>query len=223
MPDFEFWFAGYALISAAGFLFALVLGAIGAGPVLTKLQHRRIVWSGVAIIAALTWWQLAKKEEENAKPDRDYVYFTPSNDPRDNNGEAMVLIGVASGPLRDVAFAIQKGEERKKGTRTYISYGRIPIISEGGTLLPLALPIGDYWIDLDPPTKLGKVLEHIVIKKTDGNPITEIYAFRKATSEVVYPPQPPIIPTSGKIVLSLIFLVFIGFGSILWWASWRTA
>ena len=74
MPDFEYWITGYAVIPAAGLFFALVLGALGVGPVLTRSSHRRIVWAGVALIAALTWWQLARKEEET--PNQNTITLT---------------------------------------------------------------------------------------------------------------------------------------------------
>ena len=45
--------------------------------------------------------------------------------------------------------AIQTAEERKKGSRAYIFGDRFPVINEGGTVLSLTLPPGDYWIDLD--------------------------------------------------------------------------
>lgn len=219
MPALEFWTTGYAVIPAAGFFFALVLGALGVGPMLTKPLHKRIVWSGVAVIAALTWWQLAKREEENAKPGRDYVYFVLSSDPRDNDGRIIRLVSIATGPLKELAVAIQTAEERRNGSRVYIFGGRFPAINEGGTLLSLALPSGDYWIDLDQPEKLGQVLEHLEIRKdAAGNFIGSIRVTRKETGEVLIPARAT-ISTSGAIVLVIICLSFMSFAVALGWAS----
>lgn len=218
MPALEFWITGYALISGAGFVFALGLTALGVGPVLSKPSHKRIVWSAISVIALLTWWQLAKHEEAKSKPERDYVYFVF----RDDNGSNGTLVSIATGPLRDVAVAIQTAQEREKGSKTYIYGDRIPLFNEDRAPFLSGLPFGDYWIDSDPPTTMGKVLEHLKIQKIDNKVVTEIiFVMRKATRETLIP-EPPIIAGYGAIVLFIICLAFTAFAVTLMRGSWIT-
>ncbi len=221
MPSSEFWVTGYALISGAGFVFVLALTALGVGPVLRKPSHKRFVWSGVSVIALLTWWQLAKQEETKVKPERDYAYFVLSDDPRDNDGRAIRLMSVATGPLKDVDVAIQTAEERKKHSRNYIFYHHFPSIAEGGTVLSLPLPAGDYWIDSDQPAKLGQVLEHILIGNTNEHFISNIRVTRKETGEVLIP-APEALSFASGVVVALICSAFTIFAAVLGWASWIT-
>lgn len=116
MPGFEFLFSGTAFWGAAGFLFTSVLAVIA-------IQKHPAYWPAICLLPILFggfWLATARSEAEKAKPERDYAYFTLSNDPRDTNGEATALVSIATGPLRDVNVAIQRAEERKKGSRQYI-------------------------------------------------------------------------------------------------------
>lgn len=158
MPEFEFWFSGSAIIGAAVFVFTGILALIPVKP-LNHVLYRRAAWL-LPLLAGGLWYNLAESEAEKAKPQRDYAYFDVSRDPRDDNGQTIRLVSIATGPLRNVNVAIQTADERKKKSRSYIFSSNFPIIPEGGTLLNLNLPAGDYWIDSDQPAKMGQVLEH---------------------------------------------------------------
>jgi hypothetical protein len=182
MPVFEYWITGYAVIPAAGFLFALVLGALGVGHVLTK-EHHRIVWLGVAIIAALTWWQLAKKEEAAGKPEHDYAYLIPSSY-MESNGLIHLSI-ISTGTMRNVRIAVRHVKPDGDPEPFYIySNGMNGVtVDEDSHVSNVTLPVGSYAIDIDPPTKYGKLDERIKIEMKDGSPIASmIRVVRKSAS-----------------------------------------
>jgi hypothetical protein len=224
IPAPEFWFSGYAAISAATTLLALALGALGVGPVPTEIHHKRIVWASVTVISALTWWQLAKQEEAKAKPERDYMYVIPSGDPLDisADGQFVGMLTVATGVLKDVKIWIQHTEDHYKNRNT-VYYNEARLIDEGTNLnqLPLILPAGDFTIDLDPPTKLGKVLERIQIAKDANGFSAKIEVMRKQTGEILQP-LPDRLPAMHLTLAWLYLVSFISFIGALGWASWRT-
>jgi hypothetical protein len=215
MPALEFWFSGTAFWGAATFIFTAGIAVIsiqGGGA-------RRYALFLLPVVIAGWWYSQAASEAEKAKPERDYVYFVLApNNPTNNDGNGVVLASVATGTLRNVNFGIQTAEERKKGSKEYILGGQIPIINEDETPL-LKIPIGDYWIDSDPPTRLGKVLEHIQIERTGDQVIQkDIFVMRKATRENLIP-EPPGISFYGVVVLSAVLFAFLSFAVTLEWAS----
>ena len=165
-PDLEFWFSGYALISFAGLLLALVLAALGVGPVLESRNHRRIVWLCVALVAALTWWQLSKQEAEKAKPDRDYAYFISNPDPRIVSRGAVGLTILATGVLRNIKWAVQTTADHDRLAINYIYSGQYPVVDEEGSWSGIFLPPGDYTFDIDPPSKLERYVSAFKLLKT---------------------------------------------------------
>jgi hypothetical protein len=214
MPAFEFWFSGFAVSGAAAFLFTAAIAVI---TIQGHSAYRYALWL-LPFIALGYWYTQAKSEADKAKPGRDYVYFDVIKDPRDNDGKKIRLVSFATGPLKDVAVAIQTDDERKKGSRIYIFGARFLVINEGPALLDLALPRGDYWIDADQPAKLGQILEHLLI---DDNLTATISVTRKETHELLAL-RPEIISFSDVIVLSLICLAFMSFAGALGWASWAS-
>lgn len=223
MLDFEFWFTGYAVISAAGFLFALVLGALGVGPVLTKQHHKRIVWSGVAIIVALTWWQLAKKAQEDAKPEHDYAYLVPSAYVTSNG--LIYLSIVSTGTMRNVRIAVRRiGSDGNPEPLYIYSNGMDGVTVDEETHVSQVMPpVGSYAIDIDPPTKFGKVDERLKIEMKNGLPTNSIIrVVRKGSLEVLIP-APEKVPFTHKLLLLFFVTQFLVFASTLAWASWTTA
>lgn len=208
--DIEFWFSGYALISFVGFLFALVLSALGVGPMLTKSGHRRFVWSGVAVIAALTWWQLARQEEDKAKPESDYVYLRPSNRGTPDGGIA--LYTVSTGTLKNVRIAVRRMGPNDRAEPGYIYSNGLEgvIVDEGMHLSRVILPPGNYVIDLDPPTKYGKVSQRLQIQQ-DGNQIAWAIAVTRKHSGVVLLPAPYRNPPGHIIVAAICVFGFAAF------------
>lgn len=172
-------------------------------------------------VAAAVWVNLAVVEAERAKPDLDYAYFSISGDPRDIQDDKVALVINATGPLRDVRVAIQLTKDHNKQLRNYIFYHEFSVIAWGGTLLSISIPPGDYMIDLDAPTKWGKVLENLRIKKINDKFIDEILVIRKASGKILVPaPQPYTFLEMS--FLALVFLAFLAFIGVVGWASWKT-
>jgi hypothetical protein len=220
MPNLEFWFTGYAVVTAAGFLFALVLAALGVGPVLTKQYHRRIVWSGIAILVALTWWQLAKKAEEDAKPERDYAYLIPSAYLTLNG--LIYLSIVSTGTMRNVRIAVRRIGSDGNPEPFYIYFNGMNgvTVDEETHVSNVMLAVGSYAIDIDPPTKYGKVDERLKFEMTNGSPtISVLRVVRKGSLEVLIPP-PEKVPFTHKLLFLFFVFQFLAFASTLAWASW---
>jgi hypothetical protein len=223
MPDFEFWISENVVIPAAGLLFALVMGAIAIGPLMAKPLYKRFVWSGVVVTIVLTLWQLAKKEEENAKPEHDYAYLRPSTYQAANG--LFYLYIISTGTMRNVRIAVRRIAPDGNPEPFYIfSNGMDGVtVDEGSHLSNVALPVGNFAIDIDPPTKYGKVDERLKIEMKNGSPTSGVLRVtRKGSLEVLIPASEK-VPLTHKLLLLFFVSQFIAFVSILGWASWITA
>jgi hypothetical protein len=210
-----FLFTGNAFVGALGFAFTAI-AAVVAIP--TSHAAYRYLVLAAPFVAAAWWWNLAVVEVEKSKPERDYAYFVISNDPRDIQDGKVALVINATGPLRDVRVAIQLTEDHNKHLRNYIFYHEFPVIAEGGTLLSVFSPPGNYMIDLDAPSKMGKVLEHLQIKRLSDRFAGNIRVIRKSSGEILIP-SPQKYSFLEMSFLSLVILAFITFTIVLGWAS----
>jgi hypothetical protein len=212
MPSVEFWFTGIAFWAAAGFLFTGILAVIAVEKRVGALLALPIVTLGL-------WYGAAQGESDKAKPSRDFVYFALAADnPTNNDGNGVVLESIATGPLRDVNVAIQTAEQRDTGSGNYVTAFRIPVVNEDEAPV-IKIPVGDYWIDSDPPTRMGKVLEHLQIERAGDKVFqTSIFVMRKATRQTLIP-ESPSFSLLETLFLSLTLFSFIGFSAALLWAS----
>jgi hypothetical protein len=185
LPSLEFWMSGQAIIGAFTTAYGLILALIGlkgsAGTPAYKVAGCLLL-----LLIAAQWWALAKQGADKAKPERDYAYFLLSQDARDFREDGAVLVTVASGVLRNIRVAIQRTSDHNAGRWNYIWASEIGLIDEGTHRTGLVLPFGDYTIDIDAPSKSGKVLQRLDIVGNNGRPvILSTTVRRKDTREIL--------------------------------------
>ena len=164
MPSAEFWISGASLFGIAVFVYTLVIAVMGVNQTGSR-GYKLAVWAILPLVA-WQWWTLAKQEENNTKPQRDYAYFVPSPDPRMARPDGVVLFTQSTGVIRDIHYAFERTEDYVSHHDNYVSFGTISIIDEDLNNSGFVLPPGDWNIDIDPPTKLGKIRERMIIVRT---------------------------------------------------------
>jgi hypothetical protein len=162
-----------------------------------------------------------KKGRRKCKPEYDNAYLIPSN--LFTSNDLIVLSTVSTGTLRNARIAVRRIGSDGNPEPVYIYSNGINgvTIDEGTNLSQVMLPVGSYAIDIDPPTKFGKIDERLKIEKTNGSLATTIRAIRKGSLEVLIPSLEE-VPFTHKLLLLFFVIQFLVFASILAWGSWVT-
>ena len=216
---FPFLFTGAAFIGGVAFCFTVIVAVVAIPK--SHAAYRYIVLAA-PFVAAAWWWNLAVVEVEKAKPEHDYAYLIPSSYIAPNG--LIVLSTISTGTLRNARIAVRRVGPDDKPEPNYIYSNGIDgvTIDEGGNLSQVALPPGSFDIDIDPPTKFGKVSERLKIQKMDSSLGYTVLATRKGSREVLVPP-PEEIPFTHKLLLLFFVGQFLTFSLALAWGSWVTS
>jgi len=182
MPDFEFWVSGTALWGAIEFIFVVGLAVMSIQS-LGPIAFRFAAWLAVVVVG-IHLYTLAQNEADKAKPDRDYAYLIPGMLVAP---DFICLATVSTGTMRNVRIAVRRIGPNGEPEAVYIYSNGINgvTVDEGTNLSQVMLPVGNYAIDIDPPTKFGKIDERINF--TNDLRVFTIQAVRKAGREILIP------------------------------------
>ncbi len=167
MPSWDSLWSLQTLVALAGTVGAVALGFV-------PHKWARIV--GLLLLSLIAWYGFAAVEEEKRKPEKDYAYlFVHPNRTALTADGNVELFRRSTGILDKVKVCFVPTSDRP----TAKSYPCVPN-QEGGKLHSfdegaepfVTLPLGDWTFDIDPPSKLGKVLEQIKIVQDNGRAVT---------------------------------------------------
>jgi hypothetical protein len=212
-PDIESWFSWPVLIG----VFAAMGTAMLTGAHFTA---RRII--ACFVVGMLVWYSAALIDYRQRAPERDWAYLKPS--PLMTSAGLIMLYTVSTGTMRNVRIAVQFAEEHDKGGLGYIySNGVMGVIVDEGThLSQVALPPGNFVIDVDPPTKSGmKIRQRLQMTKNEDGIGAAIIVKRKSDNQTLVPPTPEATTFFQRIVVSFYAAGFVIFTAVLAWFSWE--
>lgn len=165
-PGFDSWFSWAVLM---GVIAATATILFGSWP----LSLRRIV-AGV-IVGLMGWYSAALFEESRTAPERAYAYLFVHPNRTELHGDTVELFRRSTGILDKVKICFVLTNERQTATR----YPCVPNQENGvfhtfgeGEEPFVRMPLGDWTFDIDPPSKLGKVLQRLNIVQENGHAVT---------------------------------------------------
>lgn len=209
-PDFESWISWPVVVG--------VVAAMGTA----MLSSSYFAVSRAIAVGAILWYSAALLDHNQKLPGRDWVHLMPS--PHMTADNRFQLYTVSTGSLRDVRIAVQLAELFDQKIQRYIySNGvRGVPIDKGTHLSEIALPIGEYVIDVDPPTENGKIFQRLKMVQAGDTVFVTTEVKRKSNNEILLP-TPEQIPFWHKAIAVFYLVCFATFSVILLRYSYGSA
>ncbi len=132
-----------------------------------SLDARQVLCFFLFVIVSA--YAIALIEKFKTTPDRDYAYYFVPNGQAPLADGRVTLHRHASGPMAGVDVAFAQGNEKSSDIYEHeLRSARFP----EGTGYDIPISPGNWWIDIDPPSKPGQVKQRLNIAVNNGKVAT---------------------------------------------------
>jgi len=158
-PELEYWVLWQSIVTVAVAMGAVMIGFV-------KSRWGRVI--GITVLTFITLYAIALAEKIKTKPDRDHVYLFVNPNRTEIIDGKILLFTKSTGILDGVKICIAKTSDYGDAKKTACF---VKDFDEEN--LPFTqLPPGQYTLNSDTKSNLGKVLQRIHIEEQDGKAIT---------------------------------------------------
>jgi hypothetical protein len=173
-PGLEYWISWPSIIALLGASGGVAIGFF-------RSRTDRVV--GLGLLAVVLWYAIALTSSQREKPERDYAFFAINPQQAQVIDGKVKLFGISTGTLVGVKICFAHTSDYQNGK--YLAC-LPPIDFNEGEFFFTSVEMGDYTIDIDTNTRLGKVRQRLDIVENNGKGVVDISRVqRKETGEVV--------------------------------------